>query len=254
MRLSRLTVSLLASGAVILASSQSFAQEPGAAPASAPPSMPPSTTAAGAVTVHLNSPQPAALESRAAEGAEWVHACDAPCDTRLSVTDQYRVVGEGLRPSKPFFLDQNAGDKVNLDVAPGSQTKYRTGMYLVGGGAVAAVGGILMIALGAQPGSTTQETSPAGDGQTHNANTNWIFGGTALIVTGVVAAIGGGSLIEGNAHTRVGSPAAKPAPDDNNGAGAPVKGNGTVNLQVQASRQPVPTAPAMMVPLWRGTF
>jgi len=209
------------------------------------------------VTVHLTSPQPASLESRAADGAEWIHACDAPCDARLSVTDQYRVVGEGLRPSKPFFLDQNAGDKIELRVAPGSQTKYRNGMILVGGGAVAAVGGILMIALGAQPGQTTSETSPTGDGQTHNANTNWIFGGTALIVTGIVAAIGGGSLIDGNAHTRVGSPV-KPAGDDAPNGGAPIKENGTVNgtvnLGVQATRQPLPTAPAMMVPLWRGTF
>jgi hypothetical protein len=154
-----------------------------------------------------------------------------------------------MNPSKPFLLDGNAGDKVTLNVTPGTQKKATTGVWLLGGGAVLAVGGTIVIAAG-----SSHAAAPGNNGTTTTTkNTNFIWGGTALILGGIVTAVFGGSMVIDNAHTQVGGAVATPEKKDDKNKG--------LSVQVTASRAPTwheesgPTAAkATFMPLLQGTF
>jgi hypothetical protein len=227
----------------VLVSTPAFAQPPSDTTAPAPaaatpapaadapavtanPTVPP-TPIAGKVTVHIQSSKPVSLERYAAGGNGWEFACSSPCDQSLSTSDQYRIVGTGLNESKTFLLDTSVGEKVTLDVSPGSKAKSSTGTWLLVGGGALIVGGIITLIAGSSSNAVA-----GNDGTTTSTkNTNWIFVGTSLILGGVIVGMTGGSFMVDNAHTKVDG--AIDARSDKN-----INNDVTVKASVTASRLP----------------
>jgi hypothetical protein len=139
------------------------------------------------------------LEHRAGPGAAWEHACDSPCDQRLPVADQYRIVGgPDVNESNPFVLDGSKGDRAVLYVAPGTKTRQKIGTGILIGGAIVAVGG----AIGGFAASCPSCDFNQG---TSTDNRNWlaIGVGTGLAVVGISASIFGAAWLIDNSHSRV---------------------------------------------------
>ena len=201
----------------------------------------------GMTKVHIQAPQQVGLEKRQGANADWQHVCNSPCDERLSVNDEYRIVGDELNASKPFMLDAK-GDSVTLNVQPGKHSKYVTGVWVLAGGAVLGVVGTVLIIAGSSSSSTFTS-----DGLTHDSNTNWIAGGTVLILGGVAAAITGGAMALDNVHTNVNGDVATATEKKSTPASATV--------QLSASRQPtfreaekLGQPASFVVPVFKGTF
>lgn len=242
-----------ASVQLVLTLTPAFAQPPAAAPdapaKAAPATAPAPAAAPGTVTVHVNAPQKVSLEHRAAGHETWEFVCNSPCDQALSSTDEYRVVGAGLNESRPFMLDTSNGDKITLDVTPGTHNKYSTGEWVLIGGGVFIVGGVVALLAG----SSSNAVQGADGTVTSDKNTNWIFVGTSLILAGVIGGLVGGSFMYDNAHTHV-------------DGGTPVDekktNNEGVSIKVTASRAPTwheDTGPAItavpnIVPLFQRSF
>jgi hypothetical protein len=222
----------------VLVSTPAFAQPPadnapstttpaastGAAPAAATPA---AAAGSGKVTVHVQSSKPVSLEHRASGHQTWEFVCNSPCDQALSSSDEYHIVGVGLNDSRPFVLDTSSGDKVTLDVTPGSRAKYSTGTWVLVGGGVLLVGGVITLLAG-----SSSNAVPGDDGTTTSTkNTNWIFVGTVAILGSVILGITGGSLMVDNSHTKVdGAIDAKPEKKNDDTL--------SVKAEVSASRQP----------------
>jgi hypothetical protein len=241
-----------ASVQLVLTSTPAFAQPPaaeGEAPAKAA-AAPAPAAAPGTVTVHVNSPQKVSLEHRAPGHETWEFVCNSPCDQSLSSTDEYRIVGAGLNESRSFLLDTSNGDKITLDVTPGTHNKYTTGEWVLIG--VFIVGGVITLLAG-----SSSNAVPGEDGTvTSNKNTNWIFVGTSLILAGVIGGLVGGSFMYDNAHTHVDG--GTPVNEKNDEK----KTNDGVSIKVTASRAPTwhedtgPTITAVpnIVPLFQRSF
>ncbi len=221
-------------------------EAPPAAATPAPP--PPPANPPGTVTVHINSPKVVALEKRTDSGAPWEHVCNSPCDVPTSTNDQYQIVGIDLNGSRPFVLDSSLGDKITLDVQPGIHNKGARGGWLLAGGIVLAVGGLVTIVAG------SRNTAVPGDSGANfsTQNTDFIFVGSALITAGIVLGITGGSFMYDNAHTRV-----------EGAVGAVPDGKTEVKTQVQVTAQRLPqwhedTGPQLAqsryVSLFQGSF
>ncbi len=139
------------------------------------------------------------LEKRSTPGSAWEHVCNSPCDVPTTTTEEYRVLGENLNDSKPFVLDASQGEKITLDVSPGVHNKAALGGWVVAGGAVLAVGGIVTLVAGSKSNYVAGDNGTG----TPNSNTDWIFVGSGLLLAGVVAGLTGGALMYDNAHTKV---------------------------------------------------
>jgi hypothetical protein len=153
----------------------------------------------GTLLVHLDSPSTVSLEHRAGPQAAWEHACDSPCDARLPVADQYRIVGgPDINASNPFILDGSKGDRAVLYVAPGSKTRQKIGTGILIGGAVVAVGGAIAGFAASCPSCDFNQG-------TSTDNRNWlaIGVGTGLAVVGISAGIFGAAWLVDNGHSRV---------------------------------------------------
>jgi hypothetical protein len=281
---SSLKLALIASSALVLASTQAFAQDgPAAAPpaaaapapatpaatveaapvvappAAATPAPAPAapvvvavpagaavevaTTAApstdGTILVHIDTPQTVSLERRSGPSAAWEHVCESPCDGRLPVGDQYRIVGTGMNASNAFTLDGSKGDRAVLIVAPGTKTKANIGTGLLIGGAVVLVGSVIVGLVGACPSCTFQSGS---GGATNTTNTDVIGATTGLAVAGLATGIFGAAWLVDNQHSRV-SGAIQAAP--------PSRG-GLDPAHVSAGlRAPMPSMQSFSVPVLR---
>jgi hypothetical protein len=190
----------------------------------------------GTLMVHLETPSPISLEHRAGPQAAWEHACDSPCDVRLPVGDQYRIVGGAdINESNSFVLDGSKGDRAVLYVAPGSKNRQKIGTGVLIGGAVLFVGGVVGGLAASCPSCTFQA-----NGTTDNRNFLAIGIGTGLAVVGLSAGIFGASWMVNNAHSQV-SGAVQAAPPAR-GANDPV--------YVTGMRAPVPPmTQSMNIPL-----
>jgi hypothetical protein len=219
MRSFALTLALVASGQLVLLSTPAWAQQPPPPSTDAPPAPPPPAAPAaeapaapaaeapaapahtdGTVEVHVESTNWwMSLEHRSGPNAPWEPACEEKCDKRLPVADDYRVVGIGLSPSRPFNLDASKGDKLTLKIVVGEHRKEKVGMWILIGGGALIVAGILTIAIGSHPSQTFQA-----DGTTNDTNFDVLTVGTTLILGGLIGGIYGGATWYNNSHSHVG--------------------------------------------------
>ena len=101
--------------------------------------------------------------------------------------------------SSPAFADGNAtsassSSSTSTSSDPG---RAKTGWLVFGIGAGVTVAGIVLDIVGTQVGHVSGEGGPGDSGKTSNARTNFYWGGTSLIVAGIVTSIVGGSMISG---------------------------------------------------------
>jgi hypothetical protein len=85
--------------------------------------------------------------------------------------------------------------------------KAKTGWIVLGIGGVLTVGGIVLDIVGTTQGSVSGTGGVGDNGTTSNAKTNFYWGGTALIIAGIVTGVVGGSMI-------MNSTKATPPPED----------------------------------------
>ncbi len=165
------------------------------------PELPPPPMRGPLVWVHITSPKHVTLNRRLDEGADWVHACDSPCDVELPLGDQYEIAGLGNGPSKDFHLKGAAGQSVVLTIEPPSVS----GIIL--GGSMVALGGLslyisVLVGLG---------TSAACAGQSCGTNGGYVAAGVsagAMAVGGIILYLSAKTDI--NQHETAPAPAAPP--------------------------------------------
>ena len=89
--------------------------------------------------VHLAGADTATLERRSPRGG-WETVCYTPCNQELPLGVEYRIAGDGLRTSSPFFLDRDK-PRIELDAGAATTRGHHAGIALVAvGGGAAAVG------------------------------------------------------------------------------------------------------------------
>ena len=143
------------------------------------------------VLVHIESPKPVELESRAPGQKTWAVVCGAPCDRELPLVDEYRFAN-----GPTFRLNPASGSSVLLKVHAASVAGNVGGAALVGVGAVFAVigaaGVLIGVAAAAQPTPSCDDHSSdwcgAGPGL-----------GKALALISLVPLLVGGGMIAGGA-------------------------------------------------------
>lgn len=187
-----------------------------APPVAAPPIPPPARAAApieipkdGTVEVHLDSVRLVSLERRASTGASWERVCNSPCDARTPSGLEYRVVGIGVNPSRPFRISPSATGKVQLSVAPGLRKKETLGIGVAIAGGVVTVAGLIVVIAGSSSANTFQA-----DGLTHNGNTDFIAAGSLMMLGGLAAVITGGAWAIDNSRSKVDGDVVTPAGKD----------------------------------------
>ena len=94
--------------------------------------------------VHLAGNDDATIERRGASG-RWETVCYAPCNRELPLGVEFRIAGDGIRGSRPFFLDRDK-PRIELDAGVASTHGHRAGVALAAVGGGVAVGGLSMIA------------------------------------------------------------------------------------------------------------
>jgi hypothetical protein len=95
------------------------------------------------VRVHIESPRPVTLETRAGGDVAWSVACESPCDVAVATEGDLRITGPDVTTSEPFVL-RPRGNSVVLRVRPASRTvKMLSVTGIILGGAV-SVGALLV--------------------------------------------------------------------------------------------------------------
>jgi len=180
---------------------------PGQAPA-APPLPPPP---AGRVWVHIESDRELLVEGLGHESG-WQHMCSSPCDMELPLDLEYRLLGDGVRPSQPFRLQALAGQHEVIDVTAASKGGYVGGVTLVGIGSVLIGLGLIVLAFGAlqnSVGGTCPDGISTGCGSPGNG-TEAVGGIMALV--GAAGLVGGIVLTVNNSRTSAKQSIAQPGP------------------------------------------
>lgn len=214
---SMLKLALVTGVPLVLFTTPAFAQGPEAPPpppppppaADAPAAPPPppvtvktevaTTTTApvadGTVQVHIKTKELVVLERRGSDNV-WTTACETPCDARLPVGDDYRMVGPGLNDSKVFHLGQGKDGVVTLHFRPGVKKKEKTGEYMAIGGGILFVGGVVGGLIAASPSSVFNSS-----GTSNDYNFNVIAVGTGIALAGLVTGLVGVSWWVDNSHS-----------------------------------------------------
>lgn len=201
--------------------------------------------------LHVESPRPVRLQRRAGEDAPWMAFCESPCDEPFDGSTQYRVSGEGIRPSQPFYVTPGADGSATVRVKPATLTGYRTGIGLVAGGGALIVAGAI-VALAGSPSSTRDAQTNPTNGETSNTHTGVMFVASALVVSGLAVGIAGGATTLDNTQSSVaGSVRLVDERAPAQGARPP--------LRLEARRhEPTPSpaiaTPFVALPLLQGTF
>jgi hypothetical protein len=163
------------------------------------------------IQVHIRTKELVVLERRSSADGAWQPACETPCDARLPVGDDYRMVGPGLNDSKVFQLGTGKDGVANLSFRVGQKKKEKIGEYMTIGGAVLFVGGVVGGLAAADPGSIFNSN---GGNNSNDYNFNVIAVGTTIAVAGLVTGLVGLSWWTDNSHSLVagdiqGAPPAK---------------------------------------------
>ncbi|HEY1694635.1 MAG TPA: hypothetical protein VGG39_20835 [Polyangiaceae bacterium] len=143
--------------------------------------------------------------------------------------------------SSPAFAD---GTPPSAQPAPAESSSppparsSKTGWIVLGIGGALTVGGIVLDIVGTQEGSVSGAGGLGDSGKTSNARTNFFWGGTGLIVAGVVTGIVGGSMIMSTSDQHTPPPAEEGSTDG-------------ASKAVQAAYA---SAPSFTVPVLGATF
>jgi hypothetical protein len=217
------------------------------APAAAAQPEEPSVT----VWVHLEGSDGARLERLEKDpdgGDTWTPACEAPCDTEVPLSADYRIAnGNGMRQSAVFHLHGQAGDHLTLTLSGGSKGWLVTGIVVTSvSGLVMLVGSVVALAGSA----STSSNCGFGDGCTHsNPNAGLAAAGWLTLLVGAAAAAGGIVLIVHNARTGV-------AVDVTGAQSARVQGDAWAHVptwhEPSAADRALP--PVLAGPIWSGRF
>jgi hypothetical protein len=207
-----------------------------AVPAPRPPPPPPPPPMRGPlVWVHITAPQHVTLNRRLDQGADWVKACDSPCDVELPIADEYEIAGLGNGPSKEFHLQASPGQSVVLSIEPPS-----IGGIVLGGGLV-FVGGVglyisVLVGLAVAAACTDQSCG---------TNPGWVGSG---ISAGAMAA--GGFILYLSAKTDINQHESTPQP------AAPPQNAYLREPTWRTTIEPLPTTsgPAFVVPIFSRSF
>jgi hypothetical protein len=226
-----------------------------------------SAARADEVRVHVDSPRPVTLETRAGGDVAWSVACESPCDVSVQTDGDFRIAGPNVTTSEPFVL-RPRGELVALRVRPASRTVRAlsvTGIIL--GGAVSlgallvgqalvtssalsgAAGGMCGLTSSNIYDSAADRPSCSGQSGSHSDFTPYAvtsIAGAALAVAGIV-----GIVAEGG--TNVSSPDALPlAPREPTKERMPQSGvpEGTARSPMPPTHSEARGAPgAFLVPL-----
>jgi hypothetical protein len=149
------------------------------------------------IRVHIDSPSDVELQYRegvrgSGNKAPWETVCTSPCDRQMSTQGQYRIVGDGARPSREFMLP-SAGGTVTLSVSPASTGWFVGGIILMSVGGVTMLVG-LFIGLVASLVSTVDSSGTSQD---------WATGGWTACGIGAAGLILGMFATFGNVHSGV---------------------------------------------------
>jgi hypothetical protein len=157
-------------------------------PMTPPPTTPTSTPRAGETSahklVHIDSPRPVSLQRRSPDGRIFVEVCSSPCDRDVVASGTFRVVGSGVRGSKPFELEAMTEERVFITVDPASTGWFVGGIILTSLGGVALIVGLVVAAIG----SATSSSEGGGDSTT-SAGLGITGVGILATVSGLVALV-----------------------------------------------------------------
>ncbi len=164
----------------------------------------------GSAFVHLDTDQGLVLESIAPGTGRWAMVCAAPCDAQLPIGREYRISGEGVRPSRPFGLGAAPGQRVIITASGASRGAFAGGVALTTVGTAAVIIGLVVLLVGAA--GTCDAFSGVCTGSSSGAET----AGAVISIAGAAAMVGGIILMASNARTRttqIVAQALPPAPD-----------------------------------------
>jgi hypothetical protein len=117
---------------------------------------------------------------------------------------------------------------------------------VLGAGGAVALGGIVLDVIAAGKNQVSGQGGSGDTTTTQNAKTDLLFGGTTMIIAGIVAGIYGGSLILGSRHgTRTDVDASRGAPPPATGS------TDAVTRTVQAS---LASSPSFVLPVVGAKF
>jgi hypothetical protein len=191
----------------------------------------------GMIEVHIDAPRAVSLEKRSAEST-WAKVCESPCDTKVGMSDEYRIVGTNVNESTPFRIASNSG-RVVLKVDPGTPGGQTRGLVTaIASGAVLAGGVVVMLVGMKHSGNADGELSqPTNDGA--------LLAGGAMVFAGVIGGIVGTSWFVTNAHTGV---------EGNMGPTVDEKGRATARLPTWNAPKQTGVPAMTAVPVFSGTF
>jgi hypothetical protein len=102
--------------------------------------------------------------------------------------------------SSPAFADNTKASTTPTEESSSTTSSggnKSTGWVLFGVGGALTVGGIVLDIVGTTQGTVSGQGGPGDPGTTSNTKTNLYWGGTAMIIAGVVTGVIGGSMIWG---------------------------------------------------------
>jgi hypothetical protein len=138
--------------------------------------------------VHVDAHSDVVLQTAAPGSFRWTTLCRAPCDAELPVTIEYRLAGEGIRPSRPFRLAAAPGEEVVIHVSAATRSGYSAGLALTSAGSIAIAVGLIVLYFGAV---NCTETDLAGDCINGQSSPGVEAAGGVIALAGVGILIGG---------------------------------------------------------------
>lgn len=156
----------------------------------APPGSKPVKTA----MVHIESERPVRLEAQTGPKA-FNFVCASPCDKELDLDALYRITGDGVRTSRPFSIEAQAGQRIVIEVDPGSKGAFVGGIILVSVSPVVSLIGLVVWAVNAVDGSDGGRTA-----------------GVGIAIGGLVGLTAGIIMLATNASTKQTQSVVGPAP------------------------------------------
>ncbi|HEY1957654.1 MAG TPA: hypothetical protein VGH28_18670 [Polyangiaceae bacterium] len=97
------------------------------------------------IQVHVDSSLSVTVQQHV--NGDWIDRCDSPCDRELPADGEYRIGGDGVRPSRTFALEHDTRH-VDLAVHAGTAAQRSGGIALAVLGGVASVTGAFLLVIG----------------------------------------------------------------------------------------------------------